>query len=194
MVFVTMLVSAMLYDFWNRLPPADGYSLSQRVQLYLVNTLLYYFGMFSVWSIERQTRHYRTVQEDFLMTLLKTNQDTLFGNYHNFRLIHSREKYTQRVPLSTHAYFQRYIEQVAKGVKSVLTSDDPIAMVVTSGTTGTGAKMLCCTKSILSFGMSLNSLMKYTMEKYNRQFSELRKNAALLLENRVRTDRRRSSG
>ena len=63
-----------------------------------------------------------TVQEDFLMTLLKTNQETSFGNDHDFQLIHSREKYVQRVPLSTHAYFQRYIERVAKEEKGVLTA------------------------------------------------------------------------
>ncbi len=85
---------------------------------------------------DRATWSPRQWQEKKLTAILARNADTAFGRAHGFARIRSVSDYQARVPAQTYDSLQPYVERAMKGEEGVLTADNPVMFVTTSGTTG----------------------------------------------------------
>jgi len=84
----------------------------------------------------RATWSPRQWQEKKLTAILARNADTAFGRAHGFARIRGIRDYQARVPAQTYDTLQPYVERAMKGEEGVLTADNPVMFVTTSGTTG----------------------------------------------------------
>ncbi|MFN8659733.1 MAG: GH3 auxin-responsive promoter family protein [Candidatus Obscuribacterales bacterium] len=75
-------------------------------------------------------------QHDKLMQVIKANENTAFGQKHNFAKINSISDYQSLVPPNTYEDLQPYIERVMNGRRGQLTNEDVVMFATTSGTTG----------------------------------------------------------
>ncbi len=95
--------------------------------------------LFAKWKTQqftKKTEQTATVQEAFLLALLKDHQNTKFGKEYGFREINSVEAFRERIPISTYQDYRPYMEQIANGESNVLTADTVTYMNMTSGSTG----------------------------------------------------------
>ncbi len=78
----------------------------------------------------------QSVQNQCLMSYIKNNANTEFGQNHGFSLIHSYKDFVERVPIvENFAVFRPYTEGVAAGKKKVLTNEKVLFFEETSGST-----------------------------------------------------------
>lgn len=77
------------------------------------------------------------VQQRKLMEIIRRNENSSFGQKHNFSKIRSYKDYISFVPATTYEYFTPYIDKLLNGEKNQLTTDDPFMFATTSGTTAT---------------------------------------------------------
>lgn len=84
----------------------------------------------------RKTEQPTALQERFLLSLLKTHQDTVFGREYDLQSIHRVEEFRERIPVFSYSDYQPYTERIARGEANVLTAEPVVYMNMTSGTTG----------------------------------------------------------
>ena len=112
-------------------------SLLQKAVLKLVNPKMSEIGIKAHKRLDRMTRNPMETQKQFLLQLLRDNQDTEYGKKHGFADIHSIEEYQQRVPLSSYDDYAEAIERMAmKGEKNILTAYNVNHYSKSSGTMG----------------------------------------------------------
>ena len=75
-------------------------------------------------------------QRAVLRQLVARNADCAFGQTHGFSAIRSYEDWVERVPLSNYESLEPWIERIARGQSSVLTSEPVLRLLPTSGSTG----------------------------------------------------------
>lgn len=92
-------------------------------------------------------KNIRSEQERYLLKLLCTNKDTVYGRKYHFEDIHSYKDFAEKVPLTKYEDYETYIDRICRGEKAVLTSEDVILMELTSGSSG-GRKMIPYTPSL----------------------------------------------
>jgi hypothetical protein len=78
----------------------------------------------------------QTVQERRLQSLLERNAHTQYGRRFGFAEIRCSAEYRARVPETTYADLQPYIERMLDGTPGVLVDDAVVAFEETSGSTG----------------------------------------------------------
>ena len=61
-------------------------------------------------------------QEEFVMRLVRENARTAFGQKMGFNTIFSLQEFRKHIPLSSYEDYSDYIERIAKGEKSILTT------------------------------------------------------------------------
>ncbi|MEC9338156.1 MAG: GH3 auxin-responsive promoter family protein [Actinomycetota bacterium] len=86
-------------------------------------------------AFDRAAENPEAAQRNYLLALLRRNQDTAFGREHGFRGIQHATDYAQRVPIRNYARHQPWIDRLKRGDKCVLTADEPLMFATTSGTT-----------------------------------------------------------
>ena len=85
-------------------------------------------------AFDRAAENPEVAQRNYLLALLRRNQDTAFGREHGFHGIQSATDYARRVPIGDYARHQPWIERLKRGDKRVLTVDEPLMFATTSGT------------------------------------------------------------
>jgi len=94
-------------------------------------------GSLPAWHRFRQAvRRPEQGQRAVLHRLLARNADCAFGRAHRFSTIRSYEDFRERVPLATYECLEPWIERIARGEASVLTSEPVLRLLPTSGSTG----------------------------------------------------------
>ena len=86
-------------------------------------------------AFDRAAENPEAAQRNYLLALLRRNQDTAFGREHGFRGIQHATDYARRVPIRDYARHQPWIDRLKRGDKCVLTVSDPLMFATTSGTT-----------------------------------------------------------
>ncbi len=86
-------------------------------------------------AFDRAAENPEAAQRNYLLALLRRNQDTAFGREHGFRGIQHATDYARRVPIRDYAGHQPWIDRLKRGDKCVLTVNDPLMFATTSGTT-----------------------------------------------------------
>ena len=84
----------------------------------------------------RKTRQIEAIQERFLLTLLRTHQDTEFGREHGLSEIKTIEQFQARLPVQSYSYYAPYTQRMADGETNVLIPDPLIYFNLSSGSTG----------------------------------------------------------
>ncbi len=83
-----------------------------------------------------ETQKPMELQEQFLMQLVRDNENTEFGKKYDFAGIHSIKDYIDHVPVMIYDNLAPYIERMKDGEKNVLTAYNFDHMNTTSGTVG----------------------------------------------------------
>ena len=74
-------------------------------------------------------------QQRCLQRIVSQNASCDFGREHSFNAIHSPSDFQAHLPLSEYEQYQPQIDQIARGKKDVLTSEDVLLFEPSSGTT-----------------------------------------------------------
>lgn len=75
-------------------------------------------------------------QEHLLLRLLKSCENTMFGNMHGFSSIRSSQQFLTHVPLMSYSYLKPRIDKILEGKSDILFPGRPICFGVTTGTEG----------------------------------------------------------
>ncbi|HEY9648779.1 MAG TPA: GH3 auxin-responsive promoter family protein [Chroococcidiopsis sp.] len=84
----------------------------------------------------QKTRRVDAVQEQFLRSLLRIQQNTVLGQEYGLADIKTVDQFRQQVPILPYSHYEPYVERVAQGEANVLTADRVIYLNLTSGSTG----------------------------------------------------------
>lgn len=84
----------------------------------------------------KKTRNCLAIQEQFLINLFQTYQDTEFGKKYGLRDIKNIDKFREQIPILPYSSYEPYIERIARGEKNILTIDPVVYLNLTSGSTG----------------------------------------------------------
>ena len=77
-----------------------------------------------------------TVQRQLLSSILTSQRQTQFGRRHGFASIHSYKDFTRAIPVLGFEDLRADIERQEQSGECLLTADQPVHYVQTSGTTG----------------------------------------------------------
>ena len=81
-------------------------------------------------------KHAVQISQDNLQTLLKDNQDTVYGKRYRFKEITDTASYQAQVPISDYADYAKEIAQMEQGEEQVLTAYPVKHFILSSGSTG----------------------------------------------------------
>lgn len=125
-----------------------------------------------LWDIIRfKALNCRSTQLELLRTIIKNNEDTVFGKEHNFKHIRTLNEFQKAIKINTYETLRPYIERVMNGEKKVLTKETPIMYATTSGTTDK-PKFIPVTKTTCKKGHNLvqNSWL-YNLSRTSPEFT-----------------------
>ena len=106
-------------------------------------------GIRSLERMEDSSRQGKSISNETLMRLIRTNEDTEYGKKYHFRDIRSYSDYAEGVPFSVYEDYESYIERMlCFDHKNLITADKVVYYAHTSGTSGV-SKMIPCTQSAL---------------------------------------------
>jgi hypothetical protein len=81
------------------------------------------------------------MQEQLLLTTIRNNTKTAFGQKHHFERITSVQDYQGAVPVTSYEDYTPYISRIMKGDTNVLTAD-PVRPLNLSSGTSSASKLL----------------------------------------------------
>lgn len=84
----------------------------------------------------RKTHRTAEVQEQFLLNLLRVQQDTVLGRDYSLGNIKSIDQFRDRVPVLPYSSYEPYTERIFQGESNILTADPVVYLNLTSGSTG----------------------------------------------------------
>lgn len=102
----------------------------------LANTLWFLSCLPEARRFQRATRHVERSQTNYLLALLKENEDTAFGQCYRFGEIRTVREFQERVPLTTYEDYEEAITRVGQGETKLLSAEDVTLFEPTSGSTG----------------------------------------------------------
>jgi hypothetical protein len=122
-----------------------------------------------------QTKNFKNnaerLQEELLLTLVKTAEKTLFGRSHDFGNIKTVKDFQEKVKINDYEDLKFYIEKVKKGQRDILWIGTPEYFAKTSGTTS-GSKYIPISKEAMPFQVkgAQSALFHYIAKKNNADF------------------------
>ena len=122
-------------------------------------------------AIDRWSLNPVETQDRVFKSLLKSAQNTKFGQDHNFSAVNSHKDFVKNIPIRGYEEFSSYIELIKKGEKNILWKGLPVYFAITSGTTS-GIKYIPITKESLPehFNASKNAMLLYIDETGKTDF------------------------
>lgn len=99
---------------------------------WLVNTVLCFLYK-KEYKRYINCKNIKEVQERKLKEILEKNMNTVYGKKYNFSKIKNFEEYKEKVPLTVYEDYLKYIEQIKRGEKNILTMEDVKLLELTSG-------------------------------------------------------------
>ena len=107
--------------------------------------------MTSCWPAWRRFQHaanrVEETQAELLRRYLRLNQETLYGQKHQFAQITSASQYQTKVPLTTYDDYTEYIQRIANGEENILTSETVRMFELSSGSTA-ASKLIPYTRTL----------------------------------------------
>ncbi|MBU2709462.1 GH3 family domain-containing protein [Zooshikella harenae] len=101
-----------------------------------INALWYLGNIPNSYAFRKAALHPERVQLAKLFHYLKSNAYTEFGQQHNFKHIKTFSDYQKCVPIRDYNEFRPWIQNIIEGKANILTSDNVLCLMPTSGATG----------------------------------------------------------
>jgi hypothetical protein len=121
-------------------------------------------GRFASILLDRACDDPVAAQRSFLTRLLRRNARTAFGRAHSFSNIRTASDFRRGVPVREYEDFRPYIKRIMAGERDVLTSEEPVMLAMTSGTTSE-PKYIPVTRTCAAQTASLMSQWLYRAER-----------------------------
>ena len=104
-------------------------------------------------------------QERVFRDLIKTAQNTAFGQDHDFKNINNYADFAKQVPIRDYEALRPYVDRVVEGESDILWPGKPLYFAKTSGTTS-GAKYIPLTKASMPthINAARNAILCYIEE------------------------------
>lgn len=109
-------------------------------------------------KFNKYTLNSRYINEEVLFKILNKNSTSKYGEKYNFNSIKSVDEYKSNVPITDYLDYELYINEMLKGEKNILITDDVEFFGHTSGTTGK-QKLVPVTKKSREVGSKYMALL-----------------------------------
>ncbi|MDP3790896.1 MAG: GH3 auxin-responsive promoter family protein [Candidatus Omnitrophota bacterium] len=98
-------------------------------------SLLVKMRAFAADKFDKKTKNPLSAQKEFLLNMLYSNRDTVFGKEHKFSEIKTIDDFQKNVPVRNYEGLRPYIKKMMEGSDGILVKDKVIFYGITSGTT-----------------------------------------------------------
>ncbi len=136
-VGVLCLCAALLCLHIHSYGPADNLTYKAVWVKYKSILVAKTHGMFSYYfTVVPELKNPVTTQEQTLLTILKSNADTMYGRKHGFSYITNREEFIAKHPVTTYEHYKDYVDRTVRREENILTKLPAVYLSMTSGTNG----------------------------------------------------------
>ena len=108
----------------------------------IINSIASWVLKQRIHQIELFLKYPNEVQEELLMNLLRTSENTVVGKHYDFASIKSYNTFTERIPISTYEDIEKFIEQTRQGEQNIFWSTPIKWLAKSSGTTNAKSKFI----------------------------------------------------
>jgi hypothetical protein len=108
----------------------------------IINSIASWVLKQRIHQIELFLKYPNEVQEELLMNLLRTAENTVVGRHYDFSSIKSYRTFAERIPISTYEDVEPFIEQTRQGEQNILWSTPIKWFAKSSGTTNAKSKFI----------------------------------------------------
>ncbi len=108
----------------------------------IINSIASWVLKQRIHQIELFLKYPNEVQEELLMNLLRTSENTVVGKHYDFASIKSYNTFTERIPISTYEDIEKFIEQTRQGEQNIFWSTPIKWFAKSSGTTNAKSKFI----------------------------------------------------
>ncbi|MDQ7962238.1 GH3 family domain-containing protein, partial [Flavobacterium lindanitolerans] len=115
----------------------------------IINSVATWILKKRIHQIELFLKYPNEVQEELLLNLIRTAEQTVIGKQYDFSSVKSYQEFTERVPVSTYEDLEPLIERTRKGEQNVFWSTPIKWFAKSSGTTNAKSKFIPVSKSSL---------------------------------------------
>ena len=115
----------------------------------IINSIASWVLKQRIHQIELFLKYPNEVQEELLMQLIKSSENTIVGKMYGFESIHSYASFQERIPISTYEELEPLIERTRKGEQNVFWNEPIKWFAKSSGTTNAKSKFIPVSASAL---------------------------------------------
>ena len=115
----------------------------------IINSIASWVLKQRIHQIELFLKYPNEVQEELLMQLIKSSENTIVGKMYGFESIHSYASFQERIPISTYEELEPLIERTRKGEQNVFWNEPIKWFAKSSGTTNAKSKFIPVSTSAL---------------------------------------------
>lgn len=108
----------------------------------IINSIASWILKKRIHQIELFIKYPNEVQEELLLSLVKTAENTVLGRQFEFSSIKNYETFSERIPISTYEEFEPMIEQTRKGMQNIFWPTQIKYFAKSSGTTNAKSKFI----------------------------------------------------
>lgn len=108
----------------------------------IINSIASWVLKQRIHQIELFLKYPNEVQEELLMNLIRSSENTVIGKKYGYDSIKSYQTFTERVPISTYEDLEPMIEQTRKGEQNIFWSTPIKWFAKSSGTTNAKSKFI----------------------------------------------------
>lgn len=101
----------------------------------ILSSVIRICGLWDRPSLIHATLHPGKTQKNYLLSLIRKNQNTLYGEKFGFSSIADEHDFRSRLPIVEYPDIEPYINKIKEGQGNILMSDPTVMFNVTSGTT-----------------------------------------------------------
>lgn len=110
--------------------------------LQFINSIASWILKKRIHQIELFEKYPNEVQEELLMNLLKTAENTVYGKQYEFNSIKNYDTFSGRIPLATYEDLEPMIEQTRRGMQNIFWPSHIKWFAKSSGTTNAKSKFI----------------------------------------------------
>jgi hypothetical protein len=108
----------------------------------IINSIASWVLKQRIHQMELFLKYPNEVQEDLLMTLIRSSENTVFGKQYDFESVKSYHTFQERVPVSSYEDLEPLIERTRKGEQNVFWNEPIKWFAKSSGTTNAKSKFI----------------------------------------------------
>lgn len=108
----------------------------------IINSIASWVLKQRIHQIELFLKYPHEVQEELLMNLLRSAENTVVGKHYDFASIRSYTTFKERIPISTYEDLEPFIEQTRRGEQNILWNTPIKWFAKSSGTTNAKSKFI----------------------------------------------------